>query len=100
MPRAHRHYRPGHVWHLTHRCHQRDFLLKFCRDRDNDLQELYYQARKRFGLCGLGCMVTSNHVHLLGQGRRGRRDRACGPTRGRADGSGVQPQKGTPGRLL
>jgi hypothetical protein len=34
MPRANRYHLPGHAWHLTHRCHQREFLLKFARDRD------------------------------------------------------------------
>ena len=29
MPRAKRHYIPGQIWHLTHRCHKREFLLKF-----------------------------------------------------------------------
>jgi putative transposase len=33
MPRANRHYLPGYVWHLTHRCHRKQFLLKFARDR-------------------------------------------------------------------
>ncbi|MBW2164774.1 MAG: hypothetical protein JRG74_01330 [Deltaproteobacteria bacterium] len=28
-----RHYIPGHVWHITHRCHKREYLLKFPRDR-------------------------------------------------------------------
>jgi len=23
MPRANRHYLPGHIWHLTHRCHRK-----------------------------------------------------------------------------
>jgi len=27
MPRANRHFLPGFVWHLTHRCHKREFLL-------------------------------------------------------------------------
>lgn len=64
MPRANRYFLPGLVWHLTHRCHQRDFLLKFARDRDSYLRWLY-EARKRFGFCVLNYMVTSNHVHLL-----------------------------------
>ena len=34
MPRANRYFVPGQVYHLTHRCHNRDFLLKFARDRD------------------------------------------------------------------
>jgi putative transposase len=60
MPRANRHFLPGLVWHLTHRCHQREFLLKFSRDRDAYLRWLY-EARKRFGLCVLGYMVTPDH---------------------------------------
>jgi len=52
------------VWHLTHRCHNRDFLLKFRRDR---IRWWYWlvQARKRYGLSVLNCIVTCNHVHLL-----------------------------------
>ena len=64
MPRANRHFLPGHVWHLTHRCHEREFLFKFARDRKQYLRWLY-EARKRFGLCVLNYAVTSNHVHLL-----------------------------------
>src|SRR5258706_2249671 len=64
MPRANRHFLPGHVWHLTHRCHERDFLFKFGRDRNRYLRWLY-EARKRFGLCILNYVVTSNHIHLL-----------------------------------
>jgi putative transposase len=64
MPRANRHFLPGHVWHLTHRCHERNFLFKFARDRNRYLHWLY-EARKRFGLCILNYVVTSNHVHLL-----------------------------------
>jgi len=64
MPRANRHFLPGHVWHLTHRCHERDFLFKFARDRNRYLHWLY-EARKRFGLCILKYVVTSNHIHLL-----------------------------------
>lgn len=64
MPRANRHFLPGHVWHVTHRCHERDFLFKFARDRNRYLRWLY-EARKRFGLCILNYVVTSNHIHLL-----------------------------------
>lgn len=66
MPRANRHFAPGHVWHITHRCHQRAFLLKFARDRERYLRWLF-EAKKRFGLCVLNYAVTSNHVHLLVQ---------------------------------
>jgi putative transposase len=64
MPRANRHYIPGYVWHLTHRCHKKDFLLKFARDRRRWLQWLF-EAKKRYGLSVLNYMVTSNHIHLL-----------------------------------
>ena len=32
MPRTKRHYAPGCVWHLTHNCHNREFLPRFERD--------------------------------------------------------------------
>jgi len=64
MARAKRHYIPGYIWHITHRCHKREFLLKFAKDRRRYLQWLY-QARKRYGLTILNYMVTCNHVHLL-----------------------------------
>jgi putative transposase len=33
MPRAHRYYLPGHAWQITHRYHQKEFFLKFAKDR-------------------------------------------------------------------
>ena len=64
MPRANRHFLPDCLWHITHRCHQRKFLLKFTRDRRRYLHWLF-EAKKRVGLSVLNYMVTSNHVHLL-----------------------------------
>lgn len=64
MARANRHFIPGLIWHITHRCHKKEFLLKFKRDRHEWLKWLY-EARKRFNLCILDFMVTSNHIHLL-----------------------------------
>lgn len=64
MPRANRHFLPGYIWHITHRCHRQEFLLKFARDRQRWRYWLY-QAKKRFGLCVLNYIVTSNHIHLL-----------------------------------
>ena len=64
MARAKRHYIPGHIWHITHRCHKREFLLRFARDRHRYLQWLY-KARKKYGLTILNYMITSNHIHLL-----------------------------------
>jgi putative transposase len=64
VPRANRYYLPGHVWHLTHRCHDRAHLLKAARDRERWLHWLY-EARRRFGLCVLDYNATRNHVHLV-----------------------------------
>jgi len=49
---------------MTHRCHKREFLLKFARDRRRWLRWLF-EAKKRYGLTILNYMVTSNHIHLL-----------------------------------
>ncbi len=64
MPRANRNFQPGQVWHLTHRCHKKEFLLRYVRDRQCWLRWLY-EARKRFGLCLLNYTATSNHIHAL-----------------------------------
>jgi putative transposase len=72
MARANRYYLPGQIWHLTHRCHKREFLLKFACDRQAWIDWLF-EARKRFGLIVLDYMVTSNHVHLMVQDREGRK---------------------------
>jgi putative transposase len=71
MPRASRHFLPGYVWHITHRCHKKEFLLKFRRDRHRWLQWLF-EAKKRYGLSVLNYTVTSNHVHLIVKGDRDR----------------------------
>ena len=64
MARANRHYIPGQVWHITHRCHKKEFLLKFARDRRRWYHWLF-EAKKRFGLQVLNFVATSNHIHLL-----------------------------------
>ena len=46
MARANRHHIPGQVWHIVHRCHKQEFLLKFSRDRKRWLQWLF-EAKKR-----------------------------------------------------
>jgi len=47
MARVKRHYIPGYDWHITHRCHKREYLLKFPRDRRRWIEWLY-QAKKRY----------------------------------------------------
>ena len=43
----------------------------FARDRQAWIGWLF-EARKRFGLCVLDYMVTSNHIHLLAYDLKGR----------------------------
>ena len=64
MARAKRHYVPDQIWHITQRCHKREFLLKFKRDRYRWIQWLF-EAKRRFGLVVLNYVVTSNHIHLI-----------------------------------
>jgi putative transposase len=46
----------GFVWHITHRCHHKQFLLKFARDRRR-YSHWAFEAKKY--------VVTCNHAHLL-----------------------------------
>jgi len=64
MARANRLSGYGGIFHVTHRCHNREFLLKFAMDRDA------YRAKLRehltqFEVALLDYCTTSNHVHLL-----------------------------------
>jgi putative transposase len=67
MLRPNRYFISGHIWHVTHRYHKREFLLKFGKDRLRWLG-WPFEARKRFRLSILDYMVTSNHIHLLVSG--------------------------------
>lgn len=61
MQRANRLFLTGYVWHITHRCQRREFLLKFARDRQRWRYWLF-EAKTRFGLCVLNYTATSNHI--------------------------------------
>jgi len=52
MARANRHHIPGQVWHITHRCHKREFLRKgaFWEDR-------YHATAVETGEHRLRCLV-------------------------------------------
>ena len=64
MPRANRYILPGYIYHLTHRCHDRKFLLRFRIDRNEYFRRLIKAVRKhRIDLFNYS--VTCNHVHLL-----------------------------------
>ncbi len=52
------------VWHITHRCHEKKFLLRFPRDRRRWLHWLF-ETKKRYGLQISNYTITSNHIHLL-----------------------------------
>ena len=64
MPRANRYLTAGRYYHVTHRCHDRAFLLKFAKDRDLYRKMLREQLGKH-PVHVLGYCLTSNHVHLL-----------------------------------
>jgi putative transposase len=64
MARGNRHHVGGLVWHITERCHRKQFLLKFARDRRAWTWWLF-ESRRRFGLSVLNYQVTCNHIHLL-----------------------------------
>ena len=51
-------------YHLTHRCQERRFFLRFDIDRRNYLRRLR-EASLRYAVDVLDYMVTANHVHLL-----------------------------------
>jgi len=61
MARAKRYHIPGYIWHITHRCHKREFLLKFARDRRRWKYWLF-EAKKRYGLGILNYTVTSKVI--------------------------------------
>ena len=57
-------------YHITHRCHNRAFLLKFARDRDK-YYEFLLETKRRYKISFLDYALTSNHVHFLIWVRRG-----------------------------
>ena len=64
MPRSNRYILPGHIYHLTHRCHDRKFLLRFAVHRNTYRRNLW-EAVREFDVSLLDYCITGNHVHLL-----------------------------------
>ena len=64
MPRANRHFLEGYVYHITHRCHDREFLLKHKWIKQRWLYWLA-EAKKRFDVSIFNFCLTNNHIHLL-----------------------------------
>ena len=56
--------REGGIFHIAHRCHNREFLLRFARDRGTYREKLQEHAKK-YEVWLLDYCITSNHVHLL-----------------------------------
>ncbi|MBD3344134.1 MAG: transposase [Chitinivibrionales bacterium] len=69
MARANRHHVPGYIWHITHRCHKKEFLLKFDKDKRRWRRWLF-EAKTRYRLCVLNYVIMSNHVHLIALEKR------------------------------
>ena len=64
MPRSNRYFQAGHIYHVTHRCHQRKFLLAFKKDKQRYRYWLF-KATQHYHLSVLNYVITSNHIHLL-----------------------------------
>ena len=64
MPRRPRGWIDHACYHITHRCHEREFLFRFSKYRDIYIRQLF-EAKRRFKVDILNYIVTSNHVHLL-----------------------------------
>ena len=70
MPRKRRGWEPGACYHITHRCHDREFLFRFSKYRQFYIQRLFEGVR-RYGMDVLDYICTSNHVHLLVAAKQG-----------------------------
>jgi len=64
MPRSNRYILPGYIYHVTHRCHDRRFLLKFGVDR-TEYRERLRLALQEYRISLFSYCITSNHTHLL-----------------------------------
>lgn len=64
MPRASRYLCEGYTYHLTHRCHDRRFLLRFNRER-KAYREWLRVGVKRYRVPVYGYCITSSHTHAV-----------------------------------
>ncbi len=64
MPNASRYLQSGYTYHLTHRCHDRRFLLSTIRER-NDYRKWLREGAHRYSVPVYNYCVTSNHVHVI-----------------------------------
>lgn len=64
MPRSTRYLQNGFIYHLTHRCHDGRFFLRFGRERD-EYRKWLRTGALRYGVSVLGYAITRNHVHVV-----------------------------------
>ena len=64
MPRPSRYLVEGYTYHLTHRCHNRDFHLRSSKDK-NAYRRWLHEAVCRYKVPVYHYMITNNHVHLI-----------------------------------
>jgi len=69
MPRSARVLLPGHLYHLTHRCHNGSYFFRFDNIR-TEYRIRLWRAVRRFKIVMLNYCLTSNHTHLLLEIRR------------------------------
>ncbi len=72
MPRRTRGWLDNACYHITHRCHNREFLFRYKKYRWFYLRQLF-EMSKRYKIDILDYIVTSNHVHLLLSSGKGKR---------------------------
>ena len=64
MLRANHHFIPHQVWHLTQRCHNRQWVLKFRECKCASMRWLF-ESRRRYGLSVWDYVFTSNSITLM-----------------------------------
>jgi len=69
MPRANRYILPKQLYHITHRCHDRSYLLRFSKDRDI-YRDWLREGSHRYNVPILGYCLTSTHIHLIAYSKK------------------------------
>jgi len=64
MPRRRRAWERQACYHITHRCHDREYRFRFEKYR-RMYRRYLFEATKRFNFRVLTWILTSNHTHLL-----------------------------------
>lgn len=64
MPNASRYLQAGYTYHLTHRCHDKRFLLRTNRER-NDYRKWLREGASRYKVPIYNYCITTNHTHVI-----------------------------------